>query len=155
MSAWTPRQQGVYRGLVAAAWQKQGGGDRAAHDRWYRETLHAELGVYSTKQLDQNKYAAACAAFEQIVGDSFYWTERALGGTDAERKRRVVHLIEEMKPRLVKAGVDLDYADGAARQAIGNKPLTYPLESHSLPELLAILGALKAVVTRNPQLATA
>lgn len=147
---WTPKQQGIYRRLVSGAWKKNALAhgiaekDKAEKERWYRRMLHAELSVWTTKELGQNDFAKACAAFEAIIGDSYYWTLRALGGTDAERKRRLLHQIAE---ECRKADVDEDYARGIARQSLQSD--TTPLLEQLTPEQLAtVLIALKIHVRR-------
>lgn len=119
--------------------------NKVAKDRWYRARLHAELGVFTTKELGQNQFAAACAVFERLVGESFYWTERALGGSDGERKRRAVFLIMET---IEQGELDGVYADGVARQALGIDH-TPQLGQLSFAELLKVLDALKEIVRRN------
>lgn len=154
MSWMTPKQQGIYRGLVTKAWAKtaEPGGvsaikDKVAKGHWYRRTLHRELHVWTTKQLGQDHFAACCAVFERIVGESFYWTERSLGGTEGERKRRVAHLIGE---QCLLGELDSDFAVGVARKAIGRTPPPV-LTQLDLRELLKILDALKEVVARQTE----
>lgn len=147
---WTSKQQGIYRGLVKRAWAKESADhpaffDKKAKESWYRRTLHRELGVWTTKQLGQDHFAAACAVFERIVGESFYWTERSLGGTAAERKRRVAHLIGE---QCTLGELDSDFAAGVARKAIGKTPPPV-LTQLDLADLLKILDALKEIVRRQ------
>jgi hypothetical protein len=142
---WTPKQQGIYRRLVTAAWKKHAGGngiaekDKPAKERWYRKQLHAELGVWTTKELSQNDFAKACATFEAIIGESIYWATRALGGKESERKRRALHAIRE---QCRKADIEEDYARGIARQALKRDTLPW-LDDLTADELITLMQLIK------------
>lgn len=142
---WTNRQQAIYRRLVAVAWKKYAQANsvdeknKAAKERWYRAALHAELSVWTTKELRQNDFAKACATFETLIGESIYWTTRALGGKEGERKRRALHAIKEL---CQQADLAEDYARGIARRALKRETLPW-LDDLTADELISVMQLIK------------
>jgi len=91
----SPRQQAIYRSLVEDAWREVAHDirDQVAKERWYRDVLHKELGVYTSKQLNKTgDFEKACAAFEVIAGNNIYWQLR-VGAGPIERGRRKLESI--------------------------------------------------------------
>lgn len=143
----TKRQQGIYRSLVEKAWRRHAQenglekGDRLAKEHFYRATLHAELGVWTTKELSSSKhFAGACAAFEAIVGDSCYWGLRAHN----ESSRALIHAVQTVCNEYDLAE---EYARGVARQALRLDSLPM-LEQLQPAQLVIVLRALRIHVRR-------
>ncbi len=147
-----------FRGLVAKAWDKEVATHNwkfaapkirnAAKDAWYRSKLLERFGVESTKQIDTyDHFAALCALFEEICGDSIYWQLRAMGGKVAEQRRRLIHEIKEVCDR---HDLDENYARGIARQSLQSE--TTPLLDQLQPaQLLTVLKALKTHAKRQQE----
>lgn len=142
---WSAKQQGIYRTLVNKAWKEHAQAktivekDKVAKNAWYRRALHAELGVWSTKELSQDYFAKACAIFEAMLGDSIYWATRALGGKEAERGRRALFAIREL---CAGHDVDEDYARGISRQALNRETLPH-LDDLSAEDLITVMQVMK------------
>ena len=148
--AWSTKQHITFRRIVGDAWKADATrfglrvSDTKTKEAWYRGKLRAEFNVDSSKQIDANHYAQACSLFERIAGNSFYWTLRALGGTAAEQKRKLLFLIAGQVER---GDLAHDYAQGVAMQALklDSRPL---LELLTNEQLVTVLEALKAVNSR-------
>lgn len=141
------RQQGIYRGLVEKAWRRHAqenrldANDRLAKEHFYRATLHAELGVWTTKELSSSKhFATACAAFEAIVGDSVYWGLKAHN----ESARAMIYAVNRL---CQEYDLDESYARGIARQALALETLPL-LEQMEPAQLVTVLRALRIHVRR-------
>lgn len=142
----TPAQQAVYRPLVAAAWRAicDDHTDTYAKDRWYRETLRAELGVFTTKQLNRaGDFEKACAAFEIIAGEGIYWQLR-VSAAPIERARR------ELDRLISTHEIEESYVNGIASQMF--RTHSSNLNAEQLNKLIA---ALKIYFDRQVELANA
>jgi len=108
------RQQGVYRPLVAQAWQvfcRRNAGtvsDKVAKDAWYRKELVNELGVYTTKQIGSPEEFDSLMLHFATIADNEYWIDRASRGAEG----RALWLL---KKTMGNAGVDWPYVYGIAR----------------------------------------
>lgn len=145
-------QQVTFRRQVSLAWARVAKArglepkDAAAKDVWYRAVMERATGVTSTLELSARAhFAEACAAFEEIHGQSIYWTLRALGGSDAEQKRRALYAIRELA---VELAAPEDYLAGVARAAckLDRKPELDRLTGEQLVAVLRILRAQKATI---------
>lgn len=144
----TPKQQGVFRPLVDAAWSKTCSrepqldqGDKRAREKWYRAELMKAIGAYTTKdEAAFREFARLCAHFEQIVGRSAYWTLRA---EQAEDVRRVRFWIDQA---LIRVGGDWRYAQGIIDQ------MNFPgqdLDDLNLGQLHKVFQALDTHLRRH------
>jgi hypothetical protein len=142
----TPRQQAVYRKIVEDAWSAfcrqhystrdhwsvgAARSDRVAKEHWYREVLHTELGVFTTKQLNKTgDFEKACAAFEIIGGQSIYWQLRVTAGP-VERARL------ELKDLARIHDLEEHYINGISNQMFGTHASN--LDATKLNKLVAAL----------------
>jgi hypothetical protein len=113
-------QQGIFRHLVALAWQaqcKRDGSDPALpesagmKDQWYRQELVRDFHCYTTKEIDgrdETLFDKLCLHFAMLSGDTQeikYWAE-----TDERRARY------RMQLTMQKAGISIEYVRGIARR---------------------------------------
>lgn len=104
---------------------------RLAKQEWYREVLHAELGVFTTKQLNKTgDFEKACAAFEVIGGQSIYWQLRVTAGP-VERARL------ELKDLARIHDLEDSYINGVSSQMFSTHPSN--LDATQLNKLVAAL----------------
>lgn len=146
------RQQPIFRALVEAAWRKECAREgvdletaptgivKGFRDSWYRGILRDHLGVYTTKQLDQKYgFPKACAAFEEIIGESIYWQMRA----GSERIRQARYALDV---HMRSHDIDQGYAASVADK------MGFPsLEACNAKQLSAILIALKKHTERHTE----
>jgi hypothetical protein len=160
MSYWTRKdgftrkQQGLYRPLVAAAWQRHckldssvlDYADKAAARRaWYEAELEVATGETTTSSLDPKRdFEAAMAHFEMLAGAGIYWNLRVYGG-DA---RRIAHNIREV---CIENDVDEVYMRGMARRSLRLTPADPLPELASLEyeQLITLMGELKRFLRRG------
>jgi hypothetical protein len=162
----TPAQQGLFRPLVEQAWRAhrqrfarttstaalfpseakaEHKAEQAAFRKWYEDELESCTGNRTTADCDRRRdFETLMAHFEQIVGDSIYWTQRVYGA-DA---RRVAWNIQE----ICRANeVDEDYMRGIARRMLRldeTAPLP-ALEQMTYQQLVIIMGELKRFLRRG------
>jgi hypothetical protein len=124
------RQQGIYRKLVTLAWEaacKLHGWplkDKTAKDRWYREVLVSEIGVYTSKQLNASRdFRKAAATFESLGGGGIYWQMQYFRGDANEILHSLGKLASDHK-------IDESYLQRIARQAL---QLDHLPDLHTLP----------------------
>ena len=109
------KQQSLYRPLVDSAWLAYGARNpgssancKAGYEKWYRETLVKNLGIYTTKEIkDEAQFDALCLVFATLGGDQTqidYWSRAA-------ERRALWRLQQTMK----NAGVNWAYVQGIAR----------------------------------------
>jgi len=96
--SFTRPQQGLFRPMVAKAWQSHCKGnaldarDKAAQDAWYRAELLTCLGRDTTKNADPGRdFELAMAHFETFIFGELYWNLRIMQGDT----RRIVHAIQK------------------------------------------------------------
>lgn len=150
----TRKQQGVFRPMVIAAWQRHcqlhsevlRAVDKVAAKRaWYEAELEAATGETTSAALDPKRdFEAAMAHFEAVAGNGIYWNMR-VHGSDA---RRIAHNIRE----LCQANeVDEDYMRGMARRSLRLSefdPLP-DLASLEYEQLIVLMGELKRFLRRG------
>jgi hypothetical protein len=121
--AFTKRQQITYRTLVQRAYEVTAEREgivaqlaslpakvrNSAKDKWYRGVLHEALGVWTTKAVSPRRFAAACAAFEDIIGEADYWHKKA--GEEALHNARF-----DLNKLMLEHEVEESYAKGIALQ---------------------------------------
>ena len=89
--------------------------DQVAKERWYRETLRDQLGVYTSKQLNKTgDFEKACAAFEEIWGGDIYWQLRVAAGPVARGRREIAHLASIHD-------IEESYIDGISKQMFSTR----------------------------------
>jgi hypothetical protein len=153
----SPGQQGHYRPLVEAAWNRycqlarlpESPPDKktnATFRRWYEAELEIATGKTSTEHCDRKRdFTKAMAHFETIAQNGIYWNTR-LYGDDA---RRVAWNIREV---CRTNEVDDTYMRAMARNALqlaDDDPLP-DLERLDYKLLLVIMGELKRWLRRDP-----
>jgi hypothetical protein len=129
----SPRQQAVYRRIVEDAWKAASHDvkDQVAKERWYREVLHEKLGVFTSKQLNKSgDFERACAAFEEIAGNSIYWQLR-VNAAPLERMRLKLRAIVR------EHDIEEEYIAGVSRQMFDTHPSN--LKPEQLNKLIAAL----------------
>ena len=112
----TPSKQGIFRPLKAAAWRAHCARsnivlvhDKIAEDRWYRQTLVTQCGIYTTKEIagnDASAFDALCLCFATIAGDETqieYWARAT--------ERRALW---QLKQNMSKANVTREYIESIA-----------------------------------------
>ena len=129
----SPRQQAVYRKIVDDAWRAVAHDvrDQVAKERWYRDTLHEKLGVYTSKQLGKTgDFERACAAFEELAGNSIYWQLRVNAAPLERMRLKLRHLVKEHD-------IEESYLNGVSRQMFDTHPSN--LDATRLNKLIAAL----------------
>lgn len=150
----TRKQQGVFRPMVLAAWNRhcslhpealQAADKAAAKRAWYEAELEAATGEATSARLDPKRdFEAAMAHFETEAGAGIYWNLRVYGA-DA---RRIAHNIREL---CQAHEVDEDYMRGMARRSLGLSefdPLP-ELASLKYSQLIVLMGELKRFLRRG------
>lgn len=162
----TPGQQGRFRPLVEQAWRAHSErygrtttgslfptddskaaqkAEQAAFRQWYEDELESCTGNRTTAACDRRRdFETVMAHFEQIAGNSIYWTTRVYGA-DA---RRVAWNIQEI---CRSNEVDEDYMRGMARRMLRldeTSPLP-ALEQMTYQQLVIIMGELKRFLRRG------
>lgn len=173
-TGFTPKQQGLFRPLVEAAWQKHFAAhpaclwassqpslalesfrpsvapdpktiEKRARRYWYESELLHATGKKTTKACDAKRdFTKAMAHFEALIGESIYW-QLKLHGDDA---RRIAWNIRE----LCRANeVEEDYMRGMARQMLrlGDDCPLPALEAMEYRDLIIIMGELKRFLRRG------
>jgi hypothetical protein len=151
----TTGQQGHFRPLIAAAWEKHcqlsklpsspAADSNKAFRSWYADELKIATGKPSSVHCDRKRdFTRAMAHFESIVGESIFWQCR-LYGDDA---RRIAWNIRE----IVRANeVDEDYMRGMARRMLrlGDDCELPTLDQMDYESLIIIMGELKRFLRRG------
>lgn len=82
-------QQGIYRPLVQAAWEVkcrelgQVKTDKGTFDAWRKSELACATGKESTVDCGRDRdFEKACAHFEALVGEDFYWQNKLESGDE-------------------------------------------------------------------------
>ena len=117
--------------MVDDAWREvcEDPRDLVAKDKWYRQTLRDELGVYTSKQLNKSgDFERACAAFEIIAGKAIYWQLRANTGPLERMRRKLKGFVQEHD-------LSEDYLEGISRQMFDTHPSN--LDAPKLNKLIA------------------
>jgi len=146
------------------AWASANGKDAKdgkEKDKWYRELMVRELGVYSSKELcPKDDYCTAMAVMEAIAGGSYFWKaakpkavrEFELGrmywnlrATQTETARRYLHAIRQL---CREHELEEDYVRETARRIgqLDSRPIIEHLKS---PTLWKLLAALRIYVNRD------
>jgi|GEM_PF-1523260 len=152
----TPGQQGHYRPVVQAAWDRhcqlarlpESPADKKTNRTfrlWYEDELESATGKRSTEHCDRKRdFTHAIAHFEAIAENSIFWQTR-LYGDDA---RRIAWNIRE----IVRANeVEEDYMRGMARRMLrlaDDCPLP-TLDQMEYEDLIIIMGELKRFLRRG------
>ena len=129
----SPRQQATYRRIIEDAWKSvsHDARDLVAKERWYRDTLHEKLGVFTSKQLNNTSdFERACAAFEEIAGNSIHWQLR-VNAAPLERMRL------KLRTLVKEHDIEESYIEGVARQMFDTHPSN--LKPDQLNKLIAAL----------------
>ncbi len=137
-----------FRPIVQRAWEAHCAvagnphvGDKIAREEWYREQLHACLGVWTTKQCNPVRdFERLMAHFEGIASDGIKWQLKSEGG-DA---RRLAHKIRGI---CKDHDLDEDYVCRVARQALRLDSLP-DLDRMNTEQLFMILRALRCDAER-------
>lgn len=150
----TRKQQGVFRPMVLAAWQRhcrldssalQAADKAAARRAWYEAELEAATGQTTSAKLDPKRdFEAAMAHFETEAGAGIDWNLRVYGA-DA---RRIAFNIRE----ICQANeVDEDYMRGMARRSLrlGEFDPLPELASLEYEQLIILMGELKRFLRRG------
>jgi hypothetical protein len=152
----SPGQQGHFRPMVAAAWDKYCQLERLPESPpdketnrtfrlWYEEELKAATGKTSSAFCDRKRdFTHAMAHFEAIARNGIYWNTR-LHGDDA---RRIAWNIKE----IVQANeVEEHYMRGMARNCLGLLPVDPlpQLDQMEYADLITIMGELKRFLRRG------